>query len=151
MASKSVEDRMFHEALKAVMKGRMKENVTLLQAVNAVEEYFYKASLPKAAENIVNLIVKEPKQDDTTGRKLQFEASREAMKGAGILSDNQSVTIKNTFTQNNLILSPVLREIIGNHVKGLTFEGNTVDAECVNKEEGDGIFEGSEESHEALE
>jgi len=83
--------------------------------------------VPDAVENVKELVreMKDIPKEEIKRRELSYKASLDTLKAAGIIpSSVQSQIITNIYQENNLIVSPVVQEIISKHVKSLTFEGH---------------------------
>ena len=87
-------------------------------------------ALPNAVQNITGLVNGMKGEKDKDERRLCFEATKEVLKVGGIIPTNtQSTFIQNIYGQNNLVLSPVLKEMLERHEKSLEWKEDVVDVE----------------------
>ena len=99
------------------------------------EHLKYLQDVPTARENMGDLVRNMKNTEDKDERKLAFEASKEILKSAGIIPSNtQSTFIQNIYGQNNLVLSPLLKEMLESHAKSLEWKDDVEDAEIGTKE-----------------
>jgi len=80
--------------------------------------------IPNAVENVKELVkeMKKIPKKDVKRRELSYKASLDTLKSVGIMpSPVQSQVITNLYQQNNLILSPVVRAFIEEHLEKFRF------------------------------
>jgi DNA-binding XRE family transcriptional regulator len=89
-------------------------------------------NLPQAVQNVTGLVNKMEGEVDKDERKLCYQATRDVLSVGNVLpSQNQTTLIQNVYNQqNNLIMSPIIKGMIDQHNKLMSFE--SVDAEVVN-------------------
>jgi uncharacterized protein (DUF433 family) len=89
-------------------------------------------NLPQAVKNVTGLVDRMEKETDKDERKLCYQATRDVLSVGNVLpSQNQTTLIQNVYNQqNNLIMSPIIKGMIDQHNKLMSFE--SVDAEVVN-------------------
>ncbi len=97
------------------------------------QKSFIEKNLPIAEDTYERIGRLKGKKD----LKLRLEAGRDVMKAAGVLpSGEQSYVVQQVFNQQNIYMTPVMKEILANHVKQLT-GGESFDAEVVDEEKKD--------------
>jgi len=82
--------------------------------------------VPDAVENVKELVreMKNIPKKEIKRRELSYKASLDTLKAVGIMpSPVQSQIITNIYQENNLVVFPVVEEILKAHVRSLTFEG----------------------------
>lgn len=83
------------------------------------QEKFFEC-LPKARENIQDLIEGFKRETDSKTKELAWRSSMEALRAAGILPSQSMSYYFNTVINNqqNTILSPIIKEIIKAQISG---------------------------------
>ena len=115
MGRGTVEGYLKHENVKEWIE---KEHLRILE------------DLPTATDNMKDLVKGMKTAETPDERKLGFEATKEVLKVGGIIPTNsQSTFIQNIYGQNNLVLSPVLKEMLERHEKSLEWKEDVVEVE----------------------
>ncbi len=92
------------------------------------QKRFIETNLPAADKTYEKIF----KLTDKRSLKLQLEASRDVYKASGVLpSGEQSYVVQQVFNQQNVYMTPAMKEILSNHVKQLTNFRESVEAEVV--------------------
>jgi hypothetical protein len=77
--------------------------------------------LPDAVQNYINLVREDIPKGDIKRRELQLKASKDVLKGGGLLpTPVQSQTFVNLYQENKPLLSPIVMEIISKKVEEIT-------------------------------
>lgn len=89
-------------------------------------------NLPQAVKNVTSLVEKMEGEKDRDERKLCYQATRDVLSVGNVLpSQNQTTLIQNVYNQqNNLMMSPIIKEMIDKHNKLMSFD--SVDVEVIN-------------------
>jgi transcriptional regulator with XRE-family HTH domain len=75
--------------------------------------------VPDAIENVRYLVKGMKKAKTDKARELGYKASQDALKVGGIMKDEQGPVVTKIYQRNQFILSPVVQQIINQHVKDL--------------------------------
>lgn len=107
-------------------------------------------NLPRAVSNVTNLVNGMDKAKDMDEKKLCYQATRDVLTVGNVLpSASQTTLVQNVYNQqNNLIMSPIIREMIDKHNKLMNFDSVEVDGRA---DPTGSVNSGTEEVREAQE
>ena len=84
-----------------------------------ITEVHLKDTLPGALKNQADIIKSKRSKD----KRLQYQASRDVMDMAGMMSSaNQSIYIQQIINANQISISPVVKELLAKHSRSLEFD-----------------------------
>jgi len=105
-----------------------------------VKEYIEKhtlqmlENLPGAVKNVTTLVNGLDSAETSDERKLCYQATRDVLTTANVIpSQSQTTLIQNVYNQqNNLIMSPVIQQLMDKHEESMNFsEAEVVEAKAV--------------------
>ena len=106
-------------------------------------------NLPQAVKNVATLVDGMGSAETNDERKLCYQATRDVLTTANVLpSQSQTTLVQNVYNQqNNLIMSPIIREMIDKHNRLMNFDSVEVEG----RTDPGGMDSGTEEVREAQE
>ena len=86
---------------------------------------FIKDNLPDASKTYRDIL---KKKTGSKNSKIKLEASRDVMQASGVIpSREQSIYVQQIFNQTQIILSPVVKELLSKHGDSLRFGDDVID------------------------
>jgi len=98
--------------------------------IKELQRRFYEDNAPVAVENFRKFLTSE--SDDKQDKYIKYRASKDVLDGVGITGVTPSVYVQQIIGQQQVVLPPMVKDIIEKHLSGLLGSGNggeVVDAE----------------------
>ena len=101
-----------------------------MDRIKELQRRFYEDNAPVAVENFRKFLTSE--SDDKQDKYIKYRASKDVLDGVGITGVTPSVYVQQIIGQQQVVLPPMVKDIIEKHLSGLLGSGNggeVVDAE----------------------